>query len=387
MSGAVNALASLRPTVHVGRAVCTRSLGSGCTVCVDACPQNALRLAGGDVPALDPAACVACGLCVVECPVGAVAGSGTPSVVRLLEAARVTASAGGDLEVRCGAAAAGSSPEDGDDAKQFGVSVSCLAGLDPEGVAAAALALAQQDRPSCLALVRGDCAGCAIGAGDAVTRFCEAGTAVAARVDASVRVVLVERAAPASAGAPSRFQSRRTRRREHGPRDPLEVSRRQLLTRWRPTGPGGESAGGDAVGEPSTSNRGASPRDLLLASAAQAPVPRPHVDPGCTGCRACVEVCPTEALGWGQWTRERILSVEPAACIGCAECVRVCPEDVVALVCDLEPGPPVPRVLHRAPRPTCGRCGDALSPGEQGTCTRCSSRRSVLDDVWRQYDR
>jgi ferredoxin len=44
---------------------------TGCGVCVDACPVNALSLAGG-VAVADEGSCMGCGVCVRQCPVQAV---------------------------------------------------------------------------------------------------------------------------------------------------------------------------------------------------------------------------------------------------------------------------------------------------------------------------
>ena len=40
----------------------------GCGVCVEFCPKNALKLAGGRVHTVPGADCIACGLCESLCP-------------------------------------------------------------------------------------------------------------------------------------------------------------------------------------------------------------------------------------------------------------------------------------------------------------------------------
>lgn len=357
----VGALASLRPTVSVDAAACTRRFGSGCTRCVDACPRDALAVLGDTgAPRLDAQACVGCGVCVAECPADALTGSGAAAPARLVSAAAATARADGDLEVRCAASVPGTFALDDD---VYTVDVMCLGALDPEAVAACAAHLSRQDRPAELRLVRAECDGCPVAAGRAVAEVTSAAGALAARVAPGVRVRTVTRGAEQ---APDEATVSRRRARRGARRDAVQVSRRGLLT-----GPA----------------RHATARDLLLEVSPETPVPRPHVDEGCTGCRACVEVCPTGALGWGEWSREVLLTADPSACTDCGECVRVCPEDVIGLVCELEPGPYLARVLRRVPRGRCGRCGAALGPGEEEECTRCTSRRSILDDVWRQYGR
>ena len=44
----------------------------GCGICVDACPQEVLEVAGGVATVANEDACVACGDCVEECPMGAI---------------------------------------------------------------------------------------------------------------------------------------------------------------------------------------------------------------------------------------------------------------------------------------------------------------------------
>ena len=44
----------------------------GCGICVDACPQDFLEIAGGDVVVENEDACIACGDCVEECPMGCI---------------------------------------------------------------------------------------------------------------------------------------------------------------------------------------------------------------------------------------------------------------------------------------------------------------------------
>ena len=51
--------------IHVDRALC-----AGCGVCVDECPSGAIMLDGG-VALVAPALCDGCGVCVKICPAGA----------------------------------------------------------------------------------------------------------------------------------------------------------------------------------------------------------------------------------------------------------------------------------------------------------------------------
>ena len=59
----------------------------------------------------------------------------------------------------------------------------------------------------------------------------------------------------------------------------------------------------------------------------------------CSGCDACIEVCPSESLGWlapGQRAaipRSKAegahLALAPWRCIGCEACVRACPDQLL----------------------------------------------------------
>lgn len=65
-----------------------------------------------------------------------------------------------------------------------------------------------------------------------------------------------------------------------------------------------------------------------------------HVDAdGCSGCEACVERCPMEALGAAD---EGAVRVNMERCIGCGLCIDACPEGALRLVSKPEPERRVP---------------------------------------------
>ncbi len=60
-----------------------------------------------------------------------------------------------------------------------------------------------------------------------------------------------------------------------------------------------------------------------------APVPLPTIDATrCTGCRLCVEICPTQAL---EQAVDKATLAHPDQCTYCTACEDVCPENAIAL--------------------------------------------------------
>lgn len=370
--------------VSVDTGSCSRSQGSSCVACIDSCPVAALSLDGeGLAPAVDAAACIGCGICVPACPTGATSGVG-------IAPARIAAAAleaPDRLEVRCGAARSAAQLARPD---AWAIDVFCLAAVDAETVAAVA---ARLEPGGVLTLVRSDCATCPARAGRRVEETSARGAALAARVapDRTVAVEVVDSYDDANAGArhPAAARDR--------VRDAIAPSRRDLLsgfTRGRSRDAVAErpSASSEDVGSGTPRDAAAvlpPPRTALLAIAPRAPLSRPFAEPGCTACEACSTVCPTGALTWTVTLSDATLTVDERACLACGECVRVCPEDVLALGCSItDPGDdstPSPATVTSVRMAQCEACGAELHPGEIGRCTRCASRRSLLDDVWSAY--
>ncbi len=108
----------------------------------------------------------------------------------------------------------------------------------------------------------------------------------------------------------------------------------------------------------------------------------------CTGCGACVEVCPTEAIA----LVEGKARVDEEICIGCGACADECPEDAIQPVVQGElvpvearlprpyrPGPlarTIGRWLTRRPAPTRPPAsGASRADGEAGRGRRARQRR------------
>jgi len=63
-------------------------------------------------------------------------------------------------------------------------------------------------------------------------------------------------------------------------------------------------------------------------------VHRLEIDPDrCTGCRACVDACNVNAIGWDD-TGDRPTLAYPEDCQVCSVCEQACPEGALSLVPD-----------------------------------------------------
>lgn len=245
--------------------------------------------------------------------------------------------------------------------------ITCLAHTDEETLAAAAVYSGE------VTLLRGDCATCplAIRAPGAngvledvddplamVEKTVEDANALLARSDLEAHVAIEEHAPDP----------------DEEPKDQGGVSRRDLFRVVKPADPDED---GDLRVPAPTDSRG-----VLLAALPGAIVDHPVAEPGCTGCRVCEQVCPENAFQWSGVGNNGMLWVSPADCIACGLCVQACPEDVLSLE-PVTPADGAHRIARIQPR-GCSRCGRGLQPGEEDVCTPCTSRRSLLDDVWKQ---
>ena len=127
--GLIQRATEVRPTFHAARCLAVRQSPAACTRCADVCPHDAVTVRPGGVE-IDPLDCTGCGICVQACPSQALEPN-----VRL----------GAGRSAKC-------SRVDGD-----AQTVTCLARLRPTDLHA--LARGRDD----VVLAHGDCARCDVG--------------------------------------------------------------------------------------------------------------------------------------------------------------------------------------------------------------------------------
>lgn len=350
------------------------------------------------------------------------APDGTARPVRIARAAR---DAPGQLRIACSQAEIPSGPEvssgseansrstaaGGDSVEPAQYTITCLAHLGVETLAAASVQVGRapeahaaeshtaESHPDAeggarrtITLARGDCATCPLaiqapGTNGALQDV--PAQSVPERIRATVaraEELLVRSHAGAPEGAGPLFEVREApraeepqgaepgkRRRRKQPQAEAGVSRRDLLFAGIR---GAEQDAHDLTVPAPNPERG-----VLLAALPSAVVEHPVAAPGCTGCRICEQVCPEKAFGWSGIGSNGLLWVSPADCTACGICVQACPEDVLDLEA-VTAADSAHRLARIQPR-GCGKCGRGLSPGEREVCTACTSRRSLLDDVWK----
>ena len=321
--GAVRVIASSRPQATLADGKCTRYFASGCTICVDACPAEAIDITELSIDIGD--SCHGCGICAAACPVDAIVGVG-------FSADTLSATLAEEGGLQCDLAQK-------IDRTGTQASIPCLAAIDPETIAAEVMT---RD----VVLKSGPCEQCPIGSPQTVDATIGRARKIVEMSGGTGsielrHVELVEGSAP-------------RRRPSSG------LSRRGMF---------------DAD---TYSSSGKSARRRLLEAAALPALPQVRAEDGCTGCEACTSVCPADALE----LRDRNLVFKPAECVACGECVRVCPEDVLGL--DEVGDGRFPVVIATAPAARCERCDTTLGPGETGRCHRCKTRTDLTSDIWRQ---
>jgi len=312
---------------------------------------------------------------MATCPSGAITGVGVSAAALTREAEDLSAA----MRVSCAPARLARSRNN----EERGFSVSCLAALHPESVVATAFAL----RPgAALTLTRSLCSDCPTAQRARVDVVIEKSMDLLARVDDGHRRILVTTSsAEADESQPDGEASPGRARRG-------QWTRRELFT-------GGRSRGR------AVPPRAVTPARAELFSHSSNPslvtlqLTHPTHAPGCTLCRACAMVCPTQAMRLeslaeggtesGSGSGQRSLTVDPDCCVGCGRCAEVCVDDLLML--GLGPKRPTTRraptarsrliVLARGEESACETCQQPLTPGEQGACSRCESAAVLVSDV------
>lgn len=310
---------------HLRPGACThaRLVDASCQACEDICAEIAIFPAGQDLH-LDPEACSGCGACVAVCPQNALSQPAAAPVI----AARRTGDVAVALCLRHPAA----------EGRAAAVCVHALGLADLAVLLAAGI-----DR---LALATGDCDACPIRPltliDDAVARLaslCQARGLLPLRVDVATGADL--------ALLP--------------PADTIDSPARRAL--FTPP-PAAET----------TAPRASQTLVVLQRQGNRDAVPfafSPAIQPDrCTGCDACLRVCPTAALTLTD--APVAYRADPARCTGCALCVDVCGDAAIS-VTPMAPAAPDVALSEWA----CRACGvPSHAPGpvpDDGLCRICRS--------------
>lgn len=338
----------MKLALHWETCVRSRSRAAGCQRCVEACPVEAVSIAGprGSVT-ISREVCTGCGACVGSCPTEAITGTPAPSL---------------GAHLRC-------EPD------------ACLAALSTE----AFLTLALKHRA--LKIDGAGCSSCEATRDDWLARVERAiDFLAAAGLEASI-VVSVQPGKPAvTAPAPSA---------------PPAPSRRALLGRLVPrlSEPAPPPLVLDRPLDPSALKTRSLPATrVALLEALPTSLAKPtswlasdEVDftsdkvidaRTCTGCQQCVSVCPTAALTAS--LDHDAIAFDASRCVKCRACHDVCEPGAITLAPRLE----LKRFLERRPRELvrypvklCGECGARFKyDGGDVRCARCQG----MDDEARE---
>lgn len=366
----------VEPALQVQPERCLRTSGADCRACIDVCPAQALSLTTPqewEAPQAELTACTDCGLCAASCPSGALTGVGVPDGSLPRQASRQ-----GAMTVAC-ARARREAVGTGQD-RSF--PVSCLGALHPETVVGTALAM---PAGATLTLARAQCSECPSAQQARVEAVVGESVRLLQHLDDAGRGIAVSELGATAVGKAAPVPSRR-------PVERSGWSRRELLTGRRDS-------------SAPTRSREVTPARADLMNHSPDPswtaerLPRPIRAEGCTLCRACVRVCPTQALRVGRLPPDETgpddpdtrvaLAVDPRQCLGCGRCAQVCVDAVLTLAVAPVATPQSRRVgrllvLAEAQEAGCAGCGQPLGPRERALCHACLSARSLTGDVLAQ---
>lgn len=330
---------SLIPLVDAAR--CKAS--QGCSLCIWACPVDALSTPRGSCAKLAPEACVACGLCVAACPAAAIS---FPSLDARMFAARVRAMLdpgppgvftiiiGSSSALEEAASAQEPQPEKG--GARLPIVAPCAGALPPSFLVHALRAGAR----GVVLLPCPQGVACAAKCATMVTRTVDSARAALRLVGRPLASLQAASDAAGLSVALSRLEDQPTAMPlPEGPPRGLGHEARALLAQV--------DDGRDITDVPGT------------------PCGLPILAPdACTLCGLCASVCPTGALRMDECPAQTRLERRHADCNACALCVKICPEGALSLSPGLHAVPLREEftVLSSAKRGSCRSCGADLPP-------------------------
>lgn len=365
---AVEKLGQERPALTVAPERClrSRSKAATCDACVVGCPVGAITLAEG-APQVELDACIGCGLCLHQCPVGVF--DGRDGVDRLLHCADQLVDRD-VIEVACAAHPDVATGDKGVDAVVR--TTGCLAALGPSAYVGLAALGIRQTR------VRLDaCATCPLVAlePDIVRTLRKARDLLTAAGHPNALII-----APVPVGHKTRLI--------YSAKNP-PVSRRGLFKAL--TASSNRSAELTApADDPQTSTGAPRERRRLIRALRRIEPPATAVVPGsdltqlavsdsCTACEVCARACPTHAICVERGTDAFAVTFLPSACINCGLCLPLCEPGALT-----RSGSPTfgalleaePRLLHQGALQHCRKCHAPFAgKANNGLCPVCSFRQ------------
>jgi Fe-S-cluster-containing hydrogenase component 2 len=334
---------------------------SACTKCADVCPVEAISFESGNPEVSEK--CFGCGICAVDCPVGAI------DVQGFGEAA--------DLSPREGHVVVECSRVPFSQVNKTAVRVPCLGGLTVSHLLS--LRLSAGDSPIFLA-DRGWCTSCPAGA----IKENPASLALLKLKRLFDQVGLPQAFIPALRQLPLA----QTMRNDSAARGGL--SRRGLFRRLGTVGSGIQSrtpvpaAMAQTVPILRAYQRQMSLlrrlSDKYRAGSLEGSTPFVTISGGCRDHGACAAHCPTEALKRWVGESDQGLTFDEHLCIECGLCVTACPHDAVGLSRrDIRGGIIQRETVTSHPLAKCRQCGaETTNLNFENLCARCVSGVGML---------